>query len=77
MRRSWTGNVAATDLFWRVLVFWQLDHLTCHLVYRSNDGQHLVIRDVAVVVDVVQLEGPYSIELRILSDLQLARTTYT
>jgi hypothetical protein len=48
-----------THLFGRILILGKLDHLTGHLVDTPDDGQHLVIGDVPILVDVVQLEGPY------------------
>ena len=48
-----------TDLFGSVLVLGQLDHLTGHLVDTPNDGQHLVVGNESILVDIVQLEGPY------------------
>jgi len=48
-----------THLLGRILVLGKLDHLTGHLVNTPDDGQHLVVGDVPILVDVVQLESPY------------------
>lgn len=45
-------------LLGRVLVLGEGDHLARHLVDRAHNLEHLVVRDEAVLVDVVELEGP-------------------
>ena len=45
-------------LFRRVLVSRELDHLASHPVDGLDDLEHLVVGDGAVLVDVVELEGP-------------------
>ena len=47
-----------SHLLGRVFVHGELNHLTGHLVYGLDDLEHLLIRDEAVSVDVVQLESP-------------------
>ena len=51
------GNADA-HLLWGIFVNGELHHLTGHLVYRLDDLEHLLIRDEAVSVDVIQLESP-------------------
>lgn len=51
-------KTAETDLFCGILVGGQLDHLSRHVIDRLDNLEHLVVRDQAVVVDVVQLERP-------------------
>lgn len=46
------------NLFGRVLVGGQLDHLPGHLVYGPHNLQHLVIGDETIPVNIVQLERP-------------------
>lgn len=48
-----------SDLFGRILVLWELDHLIGHLVDGADDLEHLLIGDRPVAIDVVQLEGPW------------------
>lgn len=48
-------------LFRGVLVIWEPDHLSCHLVDGADYLQHLVVGDVTVLVDVVQLKRPCSL----------------
>lgn len=47
----------------RVLILGQLDHTADHLVDGIDDRQHLLIRDLAVAVEVVQLKGPIQLIL--------------
>lgn len=58
------GKDLVDALLGRVLVRRELDHLARHVVDRLDDLEHLVVRDEAVVVDVVQLERPCGHELR-------------
>ena len=46
------------DLFGRVFVSGEIDHLTSHLVDGSDDLKHLVVGDEAVLVYVIELECP-------------------
>jgi len=46
------------DLFGGVFVGGELDHLTGHLVDGSDDLEHLVVGDEAVLVYVIELESP-------------------
>ena len=45
-------------LFGCIFILRQLDHLSCHFVDTTHDSQHLIVRDRAIVIDVVQLERP-------------------
>jgi len=52
------GKDLVDALLGRVFVRRELDHLARHVVNGLDNLEHLVVRDEAVVVDVVQLEGP-------------------
>ena len=41
-----------------ILVLRKLDHFACHLVDGFDNLQHLIVRDGAVLVYIVELKGP-------------------
>ena len=51
-------------LFWSILISGQPDHLAGHLVYRLDDLEHLIVRNGAILVDVIELERPWRTVLR-------------
>ena len=53
------GKGKGRDLFGGVFICGELDHLTGHLVDGSDDLEHLVVGDEAVLVYVIELECPY------------------
>ena len=52
------GKGQENDLFGGVFVSGEFDHLTGHLVDGSDDLEHLVVGDEAVLVYVIELECP-------------------
>jgi len=53
------------SFFGGIFVFGEFDHGTNHFIDGLHDGQHLVVTDLAVAVNVVELKGPIQLVLHL------------
>lgn len=58
------ASVSNSHLFGSIFILWQLDHLSSHFINRSYNLEHFVVGDIAILIDVVQLERPLKLFIK-------------